>query len=410
MTSTRLLYLLVFVVAILVSTMAYPTVLRFARRHNIVDNPNARKLQRVPVPVMGGVAVYIGIIAATMVQYIVLPNILPLWGLLSMTIMMLIGIWDDIHNLSATLRFIIEILIVYLFIAMTGVYIDDFNGLWGIQTIPEWIGIPFSIFVGVGIINAVNLIDGIDGYSSGYGMMACLLFAITFHSVWSVPMVCRTVMVAGALLPFFLHNVFGVRSKMFIGDGGTLLLGTQMTIFLFYALSSHTNCYTLADKGICPAALCLAVLCVPVFDTLRVMTMRILRGKSPFRPDKTHLHHLFIDMGFSHLGAGLAILLMNAFVVIVWLITWQAGASNDVQAYVVLALGVLVTFVFYKVMKTQQNSGPLDEEGYPQGTRLWHLFCHLGTLTHREKRRLWRFLRWLMDKQFYKHHRRARRS
>lgn len=409
MTFSRMLSLLVFMVAIVVSTMAFPTTIRFAKRHNIVDNPNARKLQRMPVPILGGVVVYIGIVAGLIVLFFFVKETLLLWGLLAMTVLMTIGIWDDIKYLSATTRFIGEIVMVTLFILMTDVYIDDFHGLWGVDQLSPWVGIPLSVFIGVGIINAVNLIDGVDGYSSGYGMLACGMFALAFHTVWSIPMVCMAVIVTGALLPFFLHNVFGVRSKMFIGDGGTLMLGMLMVVFLFFALSSKTNCAQLEDAGICLPAMSLAVLCVPVFDTLRVMTMRILRGKSPFRPDKTHLHHLFIDMGFAHLGAALSILLINTAIVAVWFFTWKLGASYDVQAYVVIGLGILMTFVFYNVMKKQQNSGPLDEEGFPQGTWLWHRFCALGAHSHREKRRLWRFLRWLMDKQFYKHHRRARK-
>ena len=127
------------------------------------------------------------------------------------------------------------------------------------------------------------------------------------------------------------------------------------------------------------------------------MTMRILRGTSPFHPDKTHLHHLFIDMGFSHLGAALFILFINAMVVMVWLLSWKLGASVDVQFYIVLALGLLVTFGFYKLMKIQQNSGPLDEEGYPQGTMLWHMMCKVGNWTHREDKRSWRTLRHIVD-------------
>jgi len=402
MTSPRMISFLVFMVAIVISTVAYPTVFRFAKRYNIVDNPNARKLQRVPIPMMGGVVVYIGIIAGMIVLFLFLKESLLLWGLLAMTIMMLIGIWDDVKDLSASLRFLLEIAMVTLFIVMTDVYIDDFHGLWGIYELPSWLGIIFSVFVGVGIINAVNLIDGVDGYSSGFGMMACLIFALAFHSVWSITMVCMAVIVAGALLPFFLHNVFGIRSKMFIGNGGTMMLGMLMVVFLFFALSSKTQCNQLEEFGICLPAMCVAVMCVPVFDTLRVMTMRIMRGKSPFRPDKTHLHHLFIDMGFSHLGAAIAILTMNLIVALIWYLTWRLGASMDVQAYVVIGLGILVTFVFYKVMKTQQNSGPLDEEGFPQGTWLWHKVCYLGTFSHREDNRFWHFLRWLMDKQVYK--------
>ena len=145
-------------------------------------------------------------------------------------------------------------------------------------------------------------------------------------------------------------------------------------------------------------ALALAIVCIPWFDTMRVMFMRIFRGNSPFKPDKTHMHHLFIDMGFSHLGAAASILTLNLVVVVAWLVSWQLGASIDVQTYVVLALSVLVTFVFYKLMKVQQNGGVIDDEGYPQGTVLWHWMCKLGAMSHREKGRLWRTLRWLMDR------------
>ena len=215
-------------------------------------------------------------------------------------------------------------------------------------------------------------------------------------------MVCMAVIVAGALLPFFMHNVFGVRTKMFMGDGGTLMLGMMLVIFLFFGLSSKTQCDQLEGLNISLPALSIAIFNIPVFDTLRVMTMRILRGKSPFRPDKTHMHHLFIDMGFSHLGAALSILLVNFLVVVLWFVSWQLGASIDVQTYVSIGLGILTTFVFYKVMKIQQNSGPRDEEGYPQGTVLWHWMCKLGAMSHREKGRLWRTLRWLMDRGLFR--------
>lgn len=401
--SYSLITFLVFFVAMTVSTLVYPAVLRYAKQHNIVDNPNARKLQRVPVPVLGGVVVYTGILAGSLVLFLFMKELLLLWGLLGMTVMLIIGIVDDKKNLSTSLRFIVEILMVGGFIAMTGVYLDDFHGLWGIDRLTPWVGIGLSIFAGVGVINAVNLIDGVDGYSSGYIMLACSCFALTFHSVWSPTMVCMAVIVVGSLLPFFMHNVFGLRSKMFIGDGGTLMLGMLMVMFLFFAISSKTNCNRLEDRNMGLAALCIAVFSIPVFDTLRVMLMRILRGKSPFRPDKTHLHHLYIDMGFSHLGAALSILIVNLTIVCLWLTSWLLGASVNLQTHIVLALGVLATFVFYKVMKAQQNSGPLDEDGYPQGTELWHRFCHLGEMSHREKARVWRQLRWLMDSRFISH-------
>ena len=389
--------ILVFAVALVTSMSVFPLALRFARKHGIVDNPNARKLQRVPIPVFGGIVVYSGILTGGIVLGLFMWSWVMVYGLIGMTIMMVIGMWDDIKDISALLRLLIEIALVSAFIALTGVYIDDLHGLWGIDELEPWVGIPLSIVAGVGIINAVNLIDGVDGYSSGYGMMACSLFGICFWSVWSPTMVCMMLIMIGALMPFFMHNVFGVKSKMFIGDGGTLMLGMLMAVCAFYALSSTQSCDKLDDEGLSLTAFTLAVLCIPVFDTVRVMTMRILRGTSPFHPDKTHLHHLFIDMGFSHLGAALFILLINFIVVLIWLLSWKLGASVDVQTYVVAILGFLVTFGFYKLMKSQQNGGPVDEEGYPQGSALWHLMEYMGTLTHREDKRFWRVMKYFVD-------------
>lgn len=394
---------LVTAVSFMASALAFPAVLRFARAHGIVDNPNARKLQRIPVPVLGGAVVYTGILAGGLVLTLFMKDSVLLWGFLGMTLMMVIGTWDDMRDLSATLRFVIEIGLVGAFIALTDVYIDDLHGLWGIHQVEPVVGIPLSVVAGVGLINAVNLIDGVDGYSSGYGMMACGMFALVFWNVWAPEMVCLALIVMGALMPFFLHNVFGLRSKMFIGDGGTLMLGMLMTVFVFFSLSSHTRCDQLSEKGLSLTALTLAIMCIPVFDTLRVMLMRILRGTSPFHPDKTHLHHLFIDMGFSHLGAALSILLVNALVIAVWWVLWQLGVGVDWQTYAVGFMGVAVTFGFYKLMKVQQNGGPVDEEGYPQGTPLWHLFCRVGEWSHFEKGRFWRFMTRLMDSRLIGH-------
>ena len=392
---------LVSAVALIVTTLVFPVVLRFARRHHIVDNPNARKLQRVPVPVLGGVAVYLGIMAGGITLTCFLQDPMLIWGMLAMTIMQAIGTWDDIRDLPATLRFAVEIILVTVLLLITGMYMDDLHGLWGVHGIDTTAAVLLSILSGVGIINAVNLIDGVDGYSSGYGIMASACFAFLFWTVDKPVMMCMALVVMASLLPFFFHNVFGVRSKMFIGDGGTLMLGMLMTIFVFYTISSKGACATLEQQGVGLAALTLAVLCIPVFDTLRVMTARILRGKSPFSPDKTHLHHLFIDMGFSHLGAAFSILLINSLVIVAWIVLWQTGVSITGQFYAVVLMGLMVTTGFYKFMKMQQNGGKLDSEGYPEGTAIWHIFCHLGEMSHMEKGVLWGFLRRLMDRRMF---------
>jgi UDP-N-acetylmuramyl pentapeptide phosphotransferase/UDP-N-acetylglucosamine-1-phosphate transferase len=341
--------------AFAVAWLVYYPALRFARRHDILDNPNERKLQRVPVPVFGGVVVFSAVLTAMAVAmcfgYCRELGV----GLFIMALMMLIGVYDDMRDMSAHLKFFLEILIVFMLMGFGGNYIDDFHGLWGLDEVTFWFSLPLSIIAGVGIINAVNLIDGVDGYLSGYGMMACVFFSLMFFDVGDVSMGMFTVIFAFAMLPFFLHNVFGDRTKMFMGDGGSLMTGTAMTIVVFAMLSSNSMCRVLAYKGVGLIPFSLAVLAIPVFDTLRVMTSRIIKGKVPFHPDKTHLHHLFIDYGFSHLGTALSILFINQLIVAAWYVSYRLGASIDLQLYIVVGLSVLMTFGFYRYMRRQME-------------------------------------------------------
>lgn len=394
--SMTLKLIIMSLLSLVVTTIVFPFVLRYARRHKIVDNPDVRKLHRLPVPVMGGVAVYAGILAGCLAMFFLVSGASISWSIMAMTVMLVLGVWDDIKNLPAVFRLIVQFGIVGAYIEFTGHYISNFYGLFGIHEISFWVGIPLSLVAGVGTINAINMIDGVDGYSSGYGIMACASFATVFiavnRSVWS----CLAVIVAAALIPFFMHNVFGRKSKMFIGDGGTMMLGFLMTIFMLGDFSPHLGSQ-LEAHGIGVIAMTWAILCIPIFDTLRVMTARMIRGCSPFKPDKSHLHHLFIDMGFSHLGAALSILFMNFTVILVWLLLWQNGASINTQTIVVVLMGVSVTFGFYKLMRWQQHSGPIGDEGCPQGTSLWHTFCRIGRWSHMEEGVIWRNLQKIVD-------------
>ena len=385
------------ILSLVITAVMYPFVLRYALRHQIVDNPDARKVHRQPIPVMGGVAVYAGILAGCLAMWFLVDGASIRWSIMAFSTMLVIGVWDDMKNLSAILRFFVQFCIVGAYIALTGHYINNFYGLFGIQEISPWVGIPISLVAGVGTINAINMIDGIDGYSSGYGILACSCFAVIFiivkQTVWS----SLAVIVTAALIPFFFHNVFGMKSKMFIGDGGTMMLGFLMTIFGLGALSMRRG-LELEAQGVGVIAMTLAILCIPIFDTLRVMTVRMLRGRSPFKPDKSHLHHLFIDMGFTHLKASLFILSMNLFVILVWLLLWLCGASIFTQTCVVVLMGLMVTFGFYKFMRWQQHSGPIGDDGQPQGTPLWHVFCRFGSKPHKNERRIRLVLRKFVDR------------
>lgn len=336
----------------------HPKVLKIAIIKNLVDNPDARKLQRNPVPVMGGIAVFFGIIIGLCCAQTLFSHHNVFLLISAMLVMLYIGTIDDILDLTPTIRFAIEILIVAWIIYVNNASINSLWGLWGAYSIPEWVAWPLTIFAAVGIINAINLIDGVNGLSSGFCFMASALFATIFYLTGNIVMTVLAASAAGAIVPFFLHNVFGKTTKMFIGDGGTLVIGTMMSIFVMEILHSGSMCKPLADSGLGLVPMTLAILAIPVFDTLRVMSMRILRGTSPFHPDRTHLHHMFIELGFSHVGTTVSILSLNFMVVAAWYLSYRLGASVDVQLYIVLALSILITFAFYRFASTQiRNNG-----------------------------------------------------
>lgn len=346
-----------FLLAMFAVCWIHPRLVRIALLKNIVDNPDARKLQRIPIPVLGGVAVFFGAVIGIAVTNVFVDCSTLLASVAAMMVMLYTGTMDDILDLSPTLRFIIEIAIVVLFILVTECDIDNFHGLWGLNAIPAWLAWPLTIFASVGIINAINLIDGVDGLSSGYCFMASIIFGTLFLLSGDYPMTILAAVAAGALLPFFFHNVFGKSSKMFIGDGGTLVMGIILSSFVLHTLSSESEVANFVDKGFGLIPFTLAVLSVPVFDTLRVMTARIVRGTSPFHPDKTHLHHLFIELGFSHAGTTVCILTLNTLVLLSQWVVYKLGGSIDIQLYTVVGMGLLVTSVFYYSMKRIAPNG-----------------------------------------------------
>lgn len=383
---------LLLLVAFVVTNVAYPFVLAFARKHGIVDNPSARKLQRVPVPVMGGTAVFIGFLITVALGMAILPNnrVMILTALLA--VMYAIGVWDDIKDVSAEFRFLVELLVIWLMILLLNVELNDFHGFLGVNSIPDAVSVPLSLVAGVGIMNAINLIDGVDGYCSTYGMMACTVFAVVFWYAGVTPMFVLALITIGALLPFFFHNVFGKTSKMFLGDGGSLMLGTLLAFFVFNTLTSGRPAdEAFKHTGLSLAALCLAVLAVPVFDTLKVMIFRVARGQSPFHADKTHLHHLYIEMNFSHLSTSAMIVMSNIAIIGILLLSWWLGADATWQVIIVIAASMAYTWGFYFFMEGQhrKNDG--------EGTALWKRWSNHGHNRKLSETPLWRFIRRIVD-------------
>lgn len=339
--------LLAFVASLIATLAVHPYLVKIALAKNIVDNPDARKLQKRPIPVLGGAAIFLGVIIGIGVSGLHVDCSSLMIIIAAMVVMLYIGMIDDILGLSPSLRFVLEILLVCLLISYSGLSINSFHGLWSIYGIPMWAAFPLTVIATVGIINSINLIDGVDGLSSGYCMLACSVFGYYFGLSGQHDMLILASASIGSMLPFFLHNVFGQSSKMFIGDGGTLTMGIVLSTFVVHTLSNAPQTTANIDPSFGLIPFTLAVLSIPVFDTLRVMLARIMRGTSPFHPDKTHLHHLFVELRFSHAGAAVSIILLNALVIASQILTWKLGGSINMQLLVVIVMSVLCTVGLY---------------------------------------------------------------
>lgn len=385
-----LLIIILFLVSLCSTSWIFRKIHRIAVMKNVVDVPDARKLQKSPVPVLGGLSVFFGIVVSLLCCQIFFGTS-GLFSILALMIVMLcVGTIDDILSLTPALRFCIEVAIMLLFIYTSGASINDFHGLWGIYQISPYIAVPLTVIAGVGIINAINMIDGVDGLMSGYAVVVMLVFGIFFYKVGDFSIAALTFITAGAMIPFFLHNVFGVRSKMFLGDGGSLMIGTIMAVLVITILREGLPSSLRLPESFGLIPFTLALLSIPVFDCLRVMTRRIFYGKSPFSADRTHLHHMFISLGFSHLGTTLSIIILDLLVLFVWWKSYKAGCSIGLQLVVVLSASLLNTYGVYKGVYLLGK----------HKAKLYDLLLALGRRTHKEDCRLWTSLRNFLDRKY----------
>ena len=335
----------------------FPRILKIAKTKGLVDNPDARKLQKVPVPVLGGIAVIFGLFVGYLAFLALLAyeplevthKLTPV--LLCVSVMLYMGSLDDILGLTPSIRLLIEVFVMLGLIFGSGICVDSFHGVFGIEDFSWWIGVPLTVFAGVGLINAYNMVDGVNGLSSGLSITcSCLLGVLSFKR-GDYLNASLAFCFSASLIPFLMHNVFGKRSRMFIGDGGTMVMGLLVSWFMMRVLSSENadtwNFMTKEGRDLGVVPMMMAITCVPVFDTLRVMTARIYKGGSPFKADKTHLHHVFVAVGISHSITTLSEILINLIVVAAWYVAYMAGVSATEQLVVVVVLSVVLIWGMY---------------------------------------------------------------
>ena len=298
----------------------------------LVDNPNHRKRHDVPVPLVGGVAIYLVIVSAMLIGS---PPDKLVWLMFSVSILVAVGVLDDVFGLGVRVRFAAQLLVTVIMITGGGFWITSLGlDLWWVDISVALMGIPMTIFSVVGLTNAFNMVDGIDGLASGHMLISLLTVGLTLFAVnGSVHQSEWLVILWSAVFVFWLVNLsLTPLKRVFLGDAGSLLLGFIMAWTLIY--------YTQKPVALMHPVAALWCVTLPVFDALVVIARRINTKQSPFSPDRNHLHHVFIDMGMSHRNALLVILGMSAALngVGIWF-TYSVSPMFSLGLYVLL-LGV----------------------------------------------------------------------
>jgi UDP-GlcNAc:undecaprenyl-phosphate GlcNAc-1-phosphate transferase len=303
--------LLCFVTAFAATLVAIPPIIGLIRKYGLYDMPNARKVHSNPVPTMGGVAIVGGMMLALLLWFPFSSEAGQISFFFSIAILFGLGIMDDLRDLSAKYKFIVQIALAIL-IALSGIRVQTFDGLFGIYELPLASQYTFTILAIVGITNAFNLVDGIDGLAGGLGFMSLVTVGMFLIISGDINTALIAFALAGGLLAFLYFNFNPAR--IFMGDTGSLVLGFVIAVLCIRLM--QVNVSNTAPVLQNAPVFVLGIVLIPVFDTLRVFAIRIWKGKSPFEADRTHIHHLLTNAGFSHVFAVRAICFVHAIILL----------------------------------------------------------------------------------------------
>src|SRR3954454_15716729 len=284
------------VVAFFISFYLIPILIELAKSKQLVDIPDARKIHKDPVPRFGGVGIFAGFLFSLLLCASINSNFLEFQYLVAaFLIVFFLGVGDDIMILSPLKKFIGQLAASFILIVKGHLLIDNLHGFLGIQAIPIFISYILTYFTIVVIINAINLIDGVDGLAGSLSLISTLLFGSWFYLNGDLAYALIAFTMAGSIVAFLYYNFN--PAKIFMGDAGSLMLGLINAILVIRFINAAPTAVNFT--AIASPAVGFGLLLIPLMDTLRVFCIRLSQKRSPFFPDRNHIHHLFLDKGFS---------------------------------------------------------------------------------------------------------------
>ncbi len=353
--------ILVFVVAFAVVLYSTPALIKVAVLKRLIDSPGEeRKIHKRSIPTIGGIIIY----AATLFSYSLWFNVDDLhqydlifqsvkeFKLLVATSLVLffVGVKDDIVGTAAVKKLFAHIIVALILILMGDIRITGLHGIFGVEQIPYWGSVFLSLFTYIVVVNAFNLIDGVDGLAAGVGFISTSAFGMWFIFAGDYALASLAFALAGSLLGFLVFNFSPAR--IFMGDSGSLIIGMFTCVLAIklieYPVERLDNFWITISKPV----YAIAALIYPLVDTLRIFIIRAAKGQSPFTADKNHIHHRLLECGFSHAKTVIIIYGFTLFTLAASVVSYLFNNPNSsLVAVVVCGLSFLFVVLNLKRQK-----------------------------------------------------------
>ena len=353
-----------FLISFVLVLITIPPILRIARAKHLFEPFEERKIHRTTIPPMGGVAIFIGFTLSSIIATDGLSFDSLKYIIASVIAMFFIGLKDDLLVISAPKKLGVQIFASVILITLGNVRFTNLQGILGIHEIGFFTSVIISIFVMVAIINAYNLIDGIDGLASGITMIGASSFGIWFYLSGNTQFSIMSFALVGSLAGFFLYNVFGSKNKLFMGDTGSLIIGIVIST-LVIKFNEFNVGYTGPYAVNAAPAVSFSIIIVPLIDTLIVMTIRISSGISPFTADNNHIHHKLLKLMSVHLNITLLILISNLIIIATSIFLNTLKINVNIQFLLILLFGIALSLIPSLIIRYKTNK---KSETTPQFT------------------------------------------
>ncbi|MCB9046518.1 MAG: undecaprenyl/decaprenyl-phosphate alpha-N-acetylglucosaminyl 1-phosphate transferase [Chitinophagales bacterium] len=368
---SHLLYLLCFVSALIISIISIPQIIMVATKKRLYDTPdNDRKIHLRVIPNLGGIGIFFGFI--TTASLFISPEAFAKWNYIiaASLLLFLVGIADDLISLSPSKKFFTQFIAAFIVVCVADIRLKSLHGILGVYgDLPYWWSAIFSIVGVIFITNAYNLIDGIDGLAGSIGVLSTLTLGISLAGFGHPGAACLSFCLLGGIVGFLRYNIS--PAKIFMGDTGSLLIGFIISLLCIMAVNTFNAESSFAKIVTSPANMLvigLSVLFVPVFDTFRVFTTRLMKGVSPFKADRTHLHHYLLDMGFTHTDTVVVLIVANILIITVSLLMQDFNPNFAIFSILAISMSLFAILYYMRKAKLAQiaNSANNPPKGKTQ--------------------------------------------